>query len=266
MIKKAFVVAVEPDLNALGLTGDFKKNAQLISDMGYDGIELFVRDPEKLDVEELKKVCESNDLEVPAVGTGATAGIYGFTFTNPKKPIRRAAVERVNEFIELGNELEASIIIGSITGKETGDQERRWEYLVETLEECIRKAEGKETEILFEPINRYETNIANSIEEGINLIEEIGSNSLKLMADSFHMNIEEKSFTESLDKAEPYLEHMHFSDSNRLAPGRGHIDFSAIIGALKSQNYKGFISGEIITRPRGRSAAEQTIEFLLENV
>jgi len=99
----------------------------------------------------------------------------------------------------------------------------------------------------------------NTLDEGIKLIKEIGSGALKLLADTFHMNIEEKSFPEALRRARHHLAYLHFSDSNRQAPGSGLINFKEIIDVLKEIGYEGTISFEMLPIPDQFSAAKQAI-------
>jgi len=82
------------------------------------------------------------------------------------------------------------------------------------------------------------------------------------MADTFHMNIEEKSIYDRIIRADGYLEHIHFADSNRLAPGQGHIDFKQIIHALRQINYNSFITAEILPIPNQYDAAKLTSDYL----
>ena len=124
------------------------------------------------------------------------------------------------------------------------------------------KTYEKNVILLLEPINRYETNLINTLDEGMEVINEIGSENLKLIPDTFHMNIEEKSFEESLIKAKSYVKYIHFADSNRLAPGRGHINFKSIIFTLEENDYMGAIGVEILPLPDDYNAARNSIEFL----
>ncbi|HDH06822.1 MAG TPA: sugar phosphate isomerase/epimerase, partial [Thermoproteales archaeon] len=80
-------------------------------------------------------------------------------------------------------------------------------------------------------------------------LRDINSPSLKLLLDTFHMNIEEPLIEESIKKAGKKIGHFHVADSNRLAPGMGHLDFKSIIGSLKETGYEGFLSAEVIIKP-----------------
>jgi sugar phosphate isomerase/epimerase len=82
------------------------------------------------------------------------------------------------------------------------------------------------------------------------------------MPDVFHMNIEDVSITGSLEKAGALVGYMHFADSNRWAPGQGHLDFPAILASLKRIGYEGYVTVEILPYPDPDTAAEQAITYL----
>lgn len=160
--------------------------------------------------------------------------------------------------------MRSMVIIGGIRG-EIAEGKRKSEQSEKgklAMSECAEYAEKKEVILLLEPINRYETNLVNTLDEGMELIEEIGNKNLRLLPDTFHMNIEEKSLEESLFKEKSYIEYIHFADSNRLAPGWGHINFNGIVSTLIKIGYKGAIGIEILPEPDDYRAAEQAISYV----
>jgi sugar phosphate isomerase/epimerase len=111
-------------------------------------------------------------------------------------------------------------------------------------------------------VNRYEINFINNCDEGAALIDRLKIPGLKLMPDVFHMNIEDVSIEGNLKKFIHYIAYVHFADSNRLAPGWGHLDFASIVQALNEVGYTGWGSVEILPRPDPDSAARQAIQYL----
>jgi sugar phosphate isomerase/epimerase len=109
-------------------------------------------------------------------------------------------------------------------------------------------------------LNRYETNLINTLAEGVQFLKALGTQNVKLLADLYHMNIEETNPAEALREAGTYVGHIHFADSNRKAAGMGHTDFTPIIAALKDIGYEGYLSAEVFSLPDSESAAKQTIE------
>jgi sugar phosphate isomerase/epimerase len=91
-------------------------------------------------------------------------------------------------------------------------------------------------------------------------LEKLSTRNVKLLADLFHMNIEETDLAAAIRAASGFIGHVHIVDSNRLAAGLGHIDFGPIATALKEINYKGFASAEALPIPDSNTAAAKTIE------
>ena len=118
--------------------------------------------------------------------------------------------------------------------------------------------------LVLEPLNRYETDIVVDIAEGLALIEAVGCPNVGLLLDTFHANIEEPSLAGTLRQAMAAgrLWHVHLGDSNRLAPGMGHIDFGAIVGTLAEIGYTGYLSAELLPKPDPDAAALATIRHM----
>src|SRR5262249_53248910 len=116
------------------------------------------------------------------------------------------------------------------------------------------------TVLLYEPLNRYETNLVNTLADGVQFLTGMATRSVKLLADLFHMNIEEASIPDALRAAGRHVGHVHFADSNRRAAGMGHTDFAAAVKALREVGYAGYLSAEVFALPDSDAAAKQTIE------
>jgi sugar phosphate isomerase/epimerase len=116
----------------------------------------------------------------------------------------------------------------------------------------------------LEPLNRYETNFINTLDEGIKFIKKIGLQNVKILADIFHMNIEEVSISKAIIEAKNYISHVHFADSNRCAPGDGHLNFREIVSSLVRINYNGFVAMEMLPKPDSLTVANRAISYLKE--
>jgi sugar phosphate isomerase/epimerase len=136
------------------------------------------------------------------------------------------------------------------------------DYLLDCLQECARAAMEEGVRLAIEPINRYETDLVNTVDEGLELIRQVDVSSLGLLLDTFHMNIEEPDIEESILRAGKHLFHFHLADSNRRHPGAGHLDFTSICNVLKSTGYTGWVSGEFLPYPDADTAAERGIKYL----
>jgi sugar phosphate isomerase/epimerase len=115
--------------------------------------------------------------------------------------------------------------------------------------------------LVIEPINRYETNYINTIQDALQFISDVDLDNFGVLPDTFHMNIEEASLAESLRAAGDRVHHVQFTDSNRLAAGRGHIDFRTLAAVLRDSGYSGYLSTETLPLPDSRTAARQAIEL-----
>jgi sugar phosphate isomerase/epimerase len=168
----------------------------------------------------------------------------------------------MKEHIELASKFNSLVIIGLIKGNLPDDSQKHqaMEWAIKACRECADFAQNYGVKILMEAINRYEMNWLNSVSDGINILKEINKNNVLLHIDTFHMNIEDSSFRESILEAKNLVGYVHFADSNRWAPGYGHINFQDIISALEEINYQGFLSLEVFPLPDPDTAAKKGIE------
>ena len=265
MIKKSIVVSTSSTkFSALAFKEDLKDSIKKVADLGFDGAELAVRNPKNVDLENMISLLKENHLEVPAIGTGQAYGEEGLSFSNPDKKIRKMAVERIKDQIVFASHFNAIVIIGLIRGtiEENVVRVDAENWSIDCLRECAEFAKDYNIRLSLEPVNRYESNFINTLEEGIEFIKRVGATNLGILADTFHMNIEEISIYDSIIKAKDYITHVHFADSNRWAPGCGHLDFAKIVQTLKKIGYQGYVSAEILPLPDPDNCARLTAEHL----
>ncbi len=244
--------------------GDFVANMKHIASLGYDGVELAIRDPKLVNLDELERVTRECHLSVPAIGTGQAWGEEGLSFTDPDPEIRRKAIERIKTHIPAAARFNAVIIIGLIRGivKPGVKQAQAERWLCEAVKECSDAARPQGVRLALEPINRYETTLINNAEQGLELIKNAGAPNFGLLLDTFHMNIEEPQIAESVRLCGKNIFHFHVADSNRWYPGAGHIDFAAILNVLEDMGYTGWVSGEFLPQPDVEAAARRNLEYL----
>jgi sugar phosphate isomerase/epimerase len=268
---KAGLVLCGPDV-AYGplalLSGTFEEKAAKAANLGYDGIELMVRDPVGLDWPQLKSTLDAVGLEVPQVVTGELFGADGLCLVTGDEDLRRRAEARTRSVIDLAEYLGAMVNIGRLRGqlKFLGDVYDPWATAVERLRGVISYAADKGVKITMEPINRYETDFIFSAADGMRLVEDLGYDNFGLMLDLFHMNIEDVCIEEGLRQAGDRLWHVHIADSNRRYPGSGHLDFDSIFVTLEEMGYQGYISAEMLPLPDPDTAARKTIHFLRKHM
>jgi sugar phosphate isomerase/epimerase len=244
--------------------GDFEANIAKIAGWGYEGVELAIRNPDLVDASHLEKMLGNYGLKVPAIGTGQAWGEEKLSFTSSDNAIRGVAVGRIKRQIEFAHRFDALVIIGLIRGITPQGQShtQSMTFLAECLMECCELATVHGVRMALEPLNRYETDLIHTVQDGLELIHQIGSSNLGLLLDTFHMNIEETDIEASIKQSGEQIFHFHVADSNRWYPGGGHLDFNDILHSLKSIGYMGWISGEFMPIPDANRAAERSISHL----
>jgi sugar phosphate isomerase/epimerase len=244
--------------------GDFKANVRKIAALGYDGVELAIRDPSLIDADALLDVVGAHGLGVPAIGTGQAWGEEGLSFTDPEESVREAAIQRTCDHIPFAARAGAVIIIGLLRGivKPGVEHDQAYAWLVDALRHCSAAGAPHGVRLVLEPINRYETTLINDINQCLALIDAVALPNFGVLPDTFHMNIEEPSIAESLRRAGPRIYHVHLADSNRWYPGAGHINFSEVLRTLDEIGYTGTISVEAMPMPDADACARKSMETL----
>ena len=226
---------------------------------GFDAAELAIRDPKELDPAAIKKTLDENKIDLCVVGTGQSYAVDRLSLTSPDPENQKNAVERYKSQIRFAAYFGANIVIASSLGvvEEGVERAQAEEWAVKNLLELSAVAGDEGITILLEPINRYETNFINTIDQALAFNEKV-ENRLRILFDTFHMNIEAKSFTGELLKVKEKLGHVHIADSNRWAPGCGHINFQDIVHFLDEIGYDKYISAEVLPSPTVEKAIEIT--------
>lgn len=242
---------------------DIRAACKEAKELGFTGIEIFAPGPEVLTKSEAAKIVADHGLQISALGTGGGWVLHKWTLTSPEEKVRVNARNFIASMIEAGAPFGAPAIIGSLQGRhsEAVDPLLAHSYLEEALDFLSAKAKNAGTFLLFEPLNRYESNLVRTIDEGMALVNKIGQKDhLKLLCDLFHMNIEEADIAASLIKCGTMVGHVHLADSNRKPAGLGHTDFGPISLALKQIGYRGYVSAEALPLPDSSKAARHTID------
>lgn len=234
-----------------------------LSNIGYKGVELMVRDPSMIDIKNISKMLDYYHLKAPVIGTGQ---IYndGLSFTDNDESSRKTAIGRCVKAVQMAAELNSMVIFGKVRGRyEVGvEKEIIEERAKEAFNIILKEAEKYKINIVLEPQSRVGTDFLNPIPECIKWIKNFNHSNFKIMGDTFHMNIEDTSIIASLIKASPYLVHIHLSDNNRLAPGLGSLNFNEILKVLDALNYKGSLSIEVFQRPNSEEVALHSFNYI----
>ncbi len=229
--------------------------------LGFDAVEIFPPGPDAVDPARLRILLNNHGLALAAVGTGAGFLKRRLTLTASSVTDRVKARDFIRSMIDFAGPFRAPVIIGSMQGRTGSDVElpTALGYLADSLEILAEHAKGFGVPLIFEPLNRYESDLANTLEAGSKLLRSLSTTNVVLLADLFHMNIEEINLADALRSAGKHVGHVHFVDSNRRAAGFGHIDYTPIAQALHEIGFQGYLSAEALPFPDSESAAAQTI-------
>ncbi len=231
------------------------------AELGYDAIEIFPPSAEAVTAAPLRVLLEQYKLNVAAVGTGAGWVVQKLHLTHLDETIRQRAREFIRGIIDVAGSVGAPAIIGSMQGRWEGGvaREQALGWLAEALEDLGAHASRHGVPLLYEPLNRYETNLFNRLGDTAAWLRTLQTKNIRILADLFHMNIEEADSAAALREAGALVGHVHFADSDRRAMGLGHTTVAPIVAALRDIGYAGYLSAEILPLPDTQTAARQTI-------
>jgi len=232
--------------------------------LGFDAVEIFPESAEAFPAAELSRLLAEHGLTVAAVGTGAGWVKQKLHLCHADAGMRAAAREFIAGIIDVAGQFGAPAIIGSMQGRCEGDlpRDEALDHLASALGELGARAAGKGQVLLYEPLNRYETNLFNRQGDAAAWLESRGLANVRLLCDLFHMNIEEIDIAAALMAAGRRVGHVHWADSNRQAMGLGHTDPGPVVAVLRGIGYEGFLSAEVFPLPTAMDAARQTIASL----
>ena len=263
MTRCAVTVCLVPEARQ----GPFVLHGELIESLdraaaaGFDGVEIFPTHADDLDGLVLRDQLLSRGLTLAAIGTGAGWVQRKLSLTDPDPHQRMCARDFVAAIIDFAGGFGVPAIIGSMQGRvpDGVSREEVLGWLKIELDQLGPRAHALGVPLLFEPLNRYETNLFNTVDEFLDFLPTLRTHNVRLLLDLFHMNIEESDIAAAILRAGDRVGHVHFADSNRAAIGLGHTDMAPVVGALKSIGYQGWISAEVRPRPDADTAMSQTL-------
>ena len=216
-----------------------------VKTLGLDFIEIPLMVLDTFDAGAVKERLDKVGLEAVT----STVLLDGTDITSDDPKIRAQGVAYLKACVQATGEIGGKSFSGVIYSQHVrtlssrpGD--RQWHYSADCLREVARFANGFDVKIGLEPVNRYETFLINTCEQGLRLKEMIGEDNVMIHLDTYHMNIEEKSFYMATKLAGENLIHYHLCENDRGIPGTGLVDWDGIFKALKEINYKGYAALE----------------------
>jgi D-psicose/D-tagatose/L-ribulose 3-epimerase len=206
--------------------------------MGFDGVEIFVDEPSRIDTASIRKAAEDSGV---ALTCCAIVGPDRHLISDDP-----ATRQRAKDYIRAACDVSADVGsdtfcgplyagVGVLAGRPRTETE--WERAVEGLHEVAPYADECGVTLALEPLNRFETYFVNIAADCLRLVEEVGHPRLKVHLDTFHMGIEEKNLPQAVRSAGSHLWHMHCSENDRGTPGTGHTDWEGVFAALRDIGY-----------------------------
>lgn len=217
-----------------------------LAGFGYDGVEL-VGEPTENDTAAIKEQLDRH-------GVAASSIISIFTperdIVSSNPAVRANAIEYVKGNVDYAAALGAEVVTFTPTAcmkiAAEVELEQEWEWAVTAATTIASYAADHGVRIAVEPWNRYETYLITRTHQAVQFVDEVGASNIGVMVDTFHMSIEEPDIAAAIRNAGSRLAHVHLADSNRAAPGEGHLDFDPIVQAILDTGYEGWVSYELL--------------------
>jgi sugar phosphate isomerase/epimerase len=253
----------------------FAQKVQLAAQIGFEGIELNANfsvsggNSLATRMAEIRSAVEDFSVEISSICGGHP---NDFLAADPNQ--RQKAVEAYEQSLNLAGQLGVTgpILVPIFGAPQISDpwplrscESLEKEILAAICDQLAAVAVEHNTRVILEPLNRYETHLINTLEDAVEICEMAGNpEGLSVMADFFHMNIEETNIPDSIRMAGARISHVHLADSTRLEPGSAHTDFMAGLGALKDIEYDGFMALECGLSGKPEETLITCVEFLKE--
>jgi D-psicose/D-tagatose/L-ribulose 3-epimerase len=212
--------------------------------LGYELIELPRFDPSMISVETLRRMLDAHDLKC-AITMGLA---WDADISNADAEIAKRGEEMLERAIsasrDVGVELLGGILYSALGKYPTAPSAQGRQNAVDAIARVADKAQAAGVPMVLELVNRYESNLLNTTDQGLAFLKDVGHDWPKLHLDTYHMNIEESDLGDAIRRAGDKLGYFHIGENNRAQLGSGHVDFAGSFSALRDINYTGWITFE----------------------
>lgn len=211
---------------------------------GYDLIEVCVEDPALLTAPTVLRHATEFGLKVGVCGAfGPDRDV-----SHADSAVRLRGISYLKTCVDFAREVGSPLVAGPMfapTGQarllDSAERAAQRTRAAESLREVADFAAARGVSLAIEPLNRFETDLINTTEQGLQLCDQIGADNVGLLLDTFHLNIEEKSLGDAVRAAGARLIHVQVSENDRGTPGSGHIPWDEFFSALREIDYTGQI-------------------------
>jgi D-psicose/D-tagatose/L-ribulose 3-epimerase len=232
-------------VNTLLWTAHFDRDQfpliERVKQHGFDAIEMARFDWDGFPAVDVRRALDAAGID--GICCSALTGKMSLVSDDPE--VRKAALAFLTKAAEATAECGCGLLVGPFVApvgflcgrRRTGEE---WRYAVGGLQALARRLEQLDVRVAVEPLNRFETYVLNTAADTVRLCEEVGSNRIGVLYDTFHGNIEEKTHGDAIRSTGPRLFHLHACENDRGIPGSGHVPWVEIKDALRDCGYPGY--------------------------
>lgn len=221
-------------------TETIEKYSSKVAEMGFDGIEIPIEEPDAIDAKKVREILKEHNLSV----TTCAAMGPGRDLINPDESVQQQTVDYLKECINISADLGSTAFVGPLYSEigrlwKADSQQRAQEkkLLVTHLKALSNYAEQNNITICIEALNRFETSFLNLTSQVVEIIDQVNSPYCKILIDLFHAGIEEKSLGDAIRLAGDRLGHLQVAENDRGTPGTGQFNWAEIASALNDIGY-----------------------------
>ena len=220
---------------------------RMCKEAGYKSIEVSLLGQTPYSAKEISNL--ANDLNISLTCTTGLSKEEDISSSDPH--VQKNGVDALKRAIDMTSIMEANLLTGVVhaawgisntLGKEKQDKFKNSAKSIKKISSLLTE---KNIKLGIEPLNRYESDFINTVDEGLRLCELIDHPNVGLLLDAYHMNIEEKDMCQSIEKAKDKLFHFQVAENDRGVPGTGSINWVEIFNTLKKINYNKNVSLEM---------------------
>ena len=237
---------------------DIRPYIKKCHEAGYKSIEVSLLGQDNIKAREIGLLASELNVEITCT-TGLSVNEDITSFDNK---IRLNGEQKLVEAIELTSLMNSSMLSGvvhcawGISKEKVASKDIKFENSANSLTKITNALKFNNIKLGIEPLNRYETDFINTVDEGLHLCSLINHSNVGLLLDVYHMNIEEKNICSSIKRAKNKLFHFHVAENDRGIPGSGTLDFDSIFETLKEINYSGYVTLEMFIQANKQTSKD----------
>lgn len=240
---------------------DHVKHIKKVSGLGFDILEFQAQallDMDKSRMDEVRQAAKDNGIELTySLGLNPK-----YDVASPDAKVREGGIEYLKRIVERIGYMEGKLLSGvNYAGWGSpdyivDDKSEIVKHSIESVRQVIKTAEDYDVTYCVEVVNRFEGIVMNTAKEAIEYVKQIDSDKIGILLDTYHMNIEEGSIGDAIRSVGGYLKNFHTGENNRVVPGKGHLDWDEIFGALHDIDYQGRIVSEPFVQMGGEVGSD----------